>query len=267
MSNLTDFNLQWWNEITDVHFSSEFYNVKEFLQGKSTLKSVELNELGDIKGKSLLHLQCHFGMDSLSLVRLGADVTGIDLSDKAISLAQKLNADLGLSAKFVCSDIYRTPEIIQEQFDIVFTSYGVLCWLSDLEKWAEIIYSRLKPGGFFFIAETHPVMAIYEVDKSGNLTAEYPYFNKGAVECLSDRSYADRTVELTNTKTYQWDHTLSDVINALISAGLQIEVIREYPYCAYEKFPGLMFKDNDGWWKFKDKQFLPLLFSLKARKW
>jgi SAM-dependent methyltransferase len=266
MSNLSEFNLKWWNETTDINLNSEFYDVKGFIEGKSSLKSVELNGLGELQGKSVLHLQCHFGMDSLSLARLGANVTGIDLSDKAIALAQKLNEELGLSAKFLSTDIYKTSELIQEQFDIVYTSYGVLCWLSDLNKWAEIIYSRLKPGGFFFIAETHPIMSIYGLDKSGELTVQYPYFNSGAVECISDRSYADRSVELTNTKTFQWDHTLSDVINALISVGLKIETVQEYPYCAYEKFPGLMFKDNDGWWKFKNDQYLPLLFSIKAHK-
>jgi SAM-dependent methyltransferase len=266
MSDLFDCNRRRWNEVTSIHVKSAFYNVEGFKDGESSLKSVELSQLGDIRGKSLLHLQCHFGLDSLSLAQLGANVTGVDFSDEAIAVARHLNEELGLNANFFCSDVYKIPECIHETFDIVFTSYGVLCWLSDLPKWAEVISSRLKSGGFFFIAEEHPILSVLDGDQSGNLVAMYPYFNKEPVECLSDHSYADSSVEVNNKKTYQWDHSLSDVVNALLSAGLQIESLHEYPYCEYEKFPGLMFKDNDGWWKLKDKPLLPLLFSIKARK-
>lgn len=264
--DFTRVNLDRWNEVTDIHVNSKFYDVEGFKNGKCTLMSVELEELGDVTGKSVLHLQCHFGMDSLSLSRLGAKVTGVDFSDRAISVAENLRDELSLAARFVCSDVYQVPNVIHDEFDVVFTSYGVIPWLSDLKRWADVIYTSLKPNGFFYIAETHPILSIYDLDETGQLVASYPYFNKAEIQCHSDVTYGDRSKKLRNTTSYQWDHTLSDVINALITAGLTIEFVHEFPYGAYEKFPGLMFKDQDGWWKFKANQFIPMLFSIKATK-
>ncbi|CAG7657490.1 class I SAM-dependent methyltransferase [Paenibacillus allorhizosphaerae] len=267
LENMIHKNLLRWNEITSIHEKSAFYDVAQFKAGACTLKSIELEEVDDVKGKSLLHLQCHFGLDTLSWARLGARVTGIDLSDEAVTLAQSLNDELGLDARFICSDVYKTPAALNhEKFDVVFTSYGVLCWLADIEAWARIISDCLKPGGTFFIAEGHPVENILEWDNEA-LKVAYPYFDPEPIECSSETSYADRTTKVSNTDTYQWQHSLGSIVCALIDAGLTIESLKEYPFSSYEKYPGYMELCEDGWWRFKSKELnAPLLFSIKATK-
>jgi SAM-dependent methyltransferase len=170
-------NKDLWNKRTIIHKDSTFYDVAGFKAGKNVLTPIELTELGVVQGKNLLHLQCHFGMDSLNWARLGAHVTGIDLSDEAIKEAKKLNDELKMNAKFICCNIYDLhPQNIESSkilpfgddsggtFDIVFTSYGVIGWLPDLDKWAEIISYYLKPGGTFYMAEFHPVIWMFDDD-------------------------------------------------------------------------------------------------------
>ena len=150
-----------WNERTPVHAASDFYDVEGFKAGRITLRDLERREVGEVSGKTLLHLQCHFGLDTMSWARLGAKPTGVDFSDAAIDLARSLNDELGLGVRFIHSNIYDLPGVLDEQFDIVFTSYGVLCWLPDLDDWARVASNHLKPGGVFYIAEFHPLMGTY----------------------------------------------------------------------------------------------------------
>jgi SAM-dependent methyltransferase len=263
-------NKLWWNEAAGIHAGSKFYDVEGFKQGKSTLKSVESEKLGDLSGKSLLHLQCHFGMDTLSLARRGATVTGADFSEEAIELARGLNVELGLTAEFVCSNLYDLPDNLTGQFDIVYTSYGVLCWLNDLPRWGEVIAHFLKPGGMFLIVEGHPVANVFELDPiaKGRLMIDFPYFYDPAPQKEDgEGSYADRQARKKHKTTYEWPHSISEIMNALWSAGLAIESFEEYPYCFYEKYEGMMRQNEAGWWEFTDgKLNLPLMFSLTARK-
>ena len=138
-----------WNKRTTVHKDSTFYDLQNFKAGKTSLNKIELEELGDVKGKTLLHLQCHFGMDTMSWAREGAIATGVDLSDEAINLAKQINNEVGLNTTFICSNVYELKENLDEKFDIVFTSYGTIGWLPDLDKWAAIVAYYLKPGGTF----------------------------------------------------------------------------------------------------------------------
>ena len=142
-------NKNLWNQRTAVHKDSAFYDLAGFKAGANVLSPIELKEMGDVKDKSLLHLQCHFGMDTMSFSRMGAKCTGVDLSDDAIKLAKEINDELKLDAKFVCCNVYETAEFVKEKFDIVFTSYGTVGWLPDLDPWAKVISERLKPRGFF----------------------------------------------------------------------------------------------------------------------
>jgi len=151
-------NLRRWNELVGLHAESEEYDLEGFIAGKSSLHTVELEALGDVSGRSLLHLQCHFGLDTLSWARLGARVTGIDFSDSGIELARRIADRIGVDAEFVCCNVYDLPEHLEGEFDIVYTSYGVLCWLHDINEWARLVSNYLKPGGTFFIAEFHPFM-------------------------------------------------------------------------------------------------------------
>jgi SAM-dependent methyltransferase len=266
VENLKNENRKNWNDRTTIHEKSTFYDMDTFLTGRSSLLPLEVEELGDISGKSMLHLQCHFGQDSLSWARQGVKVTGVDFSDQAIQLARSLNETLKLDARFVCSDVYDIPKMLPgEQYDIVYTSYGVLCWLPDLQEWANIIYEKLKPGGVFYIAEQHPVADVFEAEQ-GRLKMAYSYFEEEALRFESDTSYTDSEIKLKNTVSYEWQHPLSEIVNALIGAGLQISFIHEFPYCMYEKYPGCMVQGGDGWWRLKGNESIPMLFSIKTTK-
>jgi SAM-dependent methyltransferase len=260
-------NRHHWDEVTPIHERSEFYDVAGFKAGRNTLKSIEVEEVGDVNGKSLLHLQCHFGMDTMSWARLGARVVGVDFSEEAIALARSLSAELGIDAAFICSNIYALPEVLADKFDIVFTSYGVLPWLPDVNKWAEVIAHFLKPGGTFYIVEGHPFTVVFDNESdTKELRVSYPYFHSAQpARWDADGTYADKSAMVTHP-TYEWTHSLGDIINALIAAGLKIEFLHEFPFGCYAHFP-FMVQGDDGWWRLKDGDgTIPLLFSLKATK-
>lgn len=253
-----------WDERTPIHVASRFYDVDGFKAGHSTLRAIELEELGAVEGKRLLHLQCHFGMDTLSWARRGAKATGADFSGEAISAARGLAEELGLDAEFVCSDIYDLPKNLQGRFDVVFTSYGVLVWLPELMRWADVIAHFLDNGGVFYIADTHPLGGVL-VEEDGKLVASDSYFDTGAIAVPGGQDYAEPGAALENDTSYQWQHSLSDVINALTAAGLHIEFLHEFPFCSWQRLPSMV-RGDDGWWRLPDRDDLPFLFSLLARK-
>ncbi len=257
-----------WNELVAIHEKSKYYDVAGFKSGKSSLKSIELEELGSVSGKSLLHLQCHFGLDSLSWARLGAKVTGVDFSDKAITLARSLSKELRIEASFVCSDVYDLPKVLSEKFDIVFTSYGVLHWLPDLRQWARIIARFTRRKGTFYMVEHHPFLQVFYGESDApdlRVTDSYFHSEEPRIEGPGTGTYADPSAEI-HTPEYEWVHSLGDVVNSLISAGLKIEYLHEFPFTEYKAFPFLE-QGTDGWWRLNPgKAQLPLLFSLKATK-
>lgn len=262
-------NLALWNEWTELHQKSEFYDLESFKAGRTSLKQLEREELGDVTGKSLLHLQCHFGMDSLSWARLGAKVTGVDFSEKAIALAQSLNGELGLDARFICSDVLELPNVLSEQFDIVFTSYGVLMWLPDLTRWGQVVAHFLRPGGTFYIAEIHPFGMIFDNDRGVTaLKIRYPYFRTSEpLKFEVEGSYVDRDAKIKQPVDYEWVYSLGDVINAVAGAGLKIEFLHEFPFSEHQMLPELMSQDADGHWRLKEHaESIPFTFSLKATK-
>ena len=262
MVNYVGINKKWWNSITPLHAKSSLYNLAKFKKGQSSLQEIEIKELGDIKGKRLLHLMCHFGMDSLSLARKGATVTGVDISDASIQLAKKLSKEIDVPATFICSDIYKLENVLHEKFDIIFMSYGVLLWLSSIKKWAKLIESFLKKGGFFYIVELHPFTTMLSYD----FKIQYDYFDKGPYLDDADGSYTNWEEKIKGV-TYEWSYTMSDVINALQKAGLKIEYLHEFPFTMYDQFPGYMKKNTKGQYVLKNtKTQIPLLFSIKASK-
>ena len=232
MENLPDYikiNKQTWNNKTDIHIDSDFYDVRSFLAGKSTLNQIELALLGNLSNIKILHLQCHFGQDSLSLSRMGAKVVGVDFSDKAIEKAKAFNTKLGLDAVFICCDVYETPTHLDEQFDIVFTSYGTIGWLPDLDKWAQVISHFLKPNGTFIMADFHPVVWMYDNDFK---EVFYSYFNIEPIIEEELGTYANKEASISN-QTIGWNHPISEIVNALIGNGLQINCFNEYDYSPY----------------------------------
>ncbi len=218
MENYLEINKTSWNAKVDPHLKSDFYFVEDFLKGRSSLNTIELDLLGDIKNKSILHLQCHFGQDSISLSRMGADVTGIDLSDKAIEAAKDLAQKCGTDTKFICSDVYSLPDILDEKFDIVYTSYGVVGWLPDLDKWAWIISHFLKPGGRLVMAEFHPAVWMFDDDFT---KVAYNYFNEKPIVETYEGTYADKSADIVQ-QYVMWNHSLAEVLQNLIKHGIEL---------------------------------------------
>ena len=257
-------NKDTWNKKVSIHKTSEFYDVEGFRKGKNSLNAYELNEVGDVKGKRLLHLQCHFGQDTLSWSRLGAKCTGIDLSDEGINEAKKLNNELGLDAIFIESNLYDVPKKVKGKFDIVFTSYGVVGWLPDLKTWGEIIASKLKKGGVFYMIEFHPIVWMYDFLQTPPKLA-YPYLNKDVIYEEYSGTYTNSDAAILS-KEYGWNHGLGEVVTALTNAGLQIEFLHEFEKSPYNSFPE-MDKTEDGMFILKENQrMFPLLYSIRATK-
>jgi SAM-dependent methyltransferase len=231
--NYLDLNRELWNARTGPHLESEFYDLAAFKAGKTSLNNIELALLGDVAGLRVLHLQCHFGQDSLALARLGAEVTGVDLSDAAIAAARSLSAELKVAAEFICCDVYELPaHLPAAQFDLVYTSYGVLGWLPDLDRWAALVARYLRPGGRLVLVEFHPVVWMFDNDFTH---LQYSYFNTGAIEETEVGTYADTGAPITN-QSITWNHSLSEVIASLLSQGLQLSQFGEYDYSPYNCF-------------------------------
>lgn len=236
--------------------------MKGFLQGKLTFNAIELELLGNVKGKKVLHLQCHFGQDTMTFSRIGAIATGIDFSEKAIERAREINQNLGLDANFICCDIYDLPNHLNEKFDIVFTSYGTIGWFPDLDKWAAVISRLLKPGGKFVMADFHPVVWMFDNDFR---EVFYNYFNTEAIIEVESGTYAEKEAPIT-TQSITWNHPVSELLNALISNGLELNCYNEFDYSPYNCFNQTEeFEPN----KFRIKHLenkIPMVYSLSATK-
>lgn len=262
MNNYKEINKEQWNQRVEPHLESDFYDMTGFLNGKNSLNETELALLGDLRGKRILHLQCHFGQDSISLARLGASVTGADLSDKAIAKAQELAENLGADATFVCCDLYDLPQYLDEKFDIVFTSYGTIGWLPDLDRWASVISHFLKPGGTFVFVEFHPVVWMFDDDfrKVG-----YRYFKSEPIIETADGTYADRDAPIRTTSV-SWNHGLAEVITSLIRNGIQLNDIREYDFSNYNCFAHTE-EFEPGKYRIKHLgNFIPMMYSIVGKK-
>jgi len=259
-------NRRKWDESVPLHVASPSYDVPSFLRGKSTLNSVEVEGVGSVRGKSLLHLQCHFGLDTLSWARRGARVTGVDFSLPAVRAARRLARQANLPARFVRSNVYDLPAVLGGQFDIVYTAKGALCWLPDMDQWARTISHFLRPGGRFFLLEDHPLVEIFPNDPPATpLEPKIPYFTSGALREEYDGTYATSS-KMRHRVTYSWIHPVSQVLNSLIRHGLEIEAVREFPFTFWHRFPA-MTEDRRGYWHFDEKEgLIPLMWSVRAKK-
>lgn len=255
-------NKETWNQKVKAHTASKMYNLTSFLKGESSLNSYELTALPDVKNKSLLHLQCHFGQDTLSWSRLGAKCVGVDISDAGIEEAKRLNKLLQLDAKFVCCNVYDTSKYVKETFDIVFTSYGVIGWLPELKTWGKIIAERLKKGGVFYMAEFHPIVWMFDyLQKPPKLS--YGYMQDEVIYEEYEGTYANESAKIIS-KEYGWNHGLGEVITSLTAAGLQVEYLEEYHESPYNVLPDLE-KTPSGMYRSKNELY-PLIFAIKATK-
>ena len=276
MKTELEMNRVHWDESTRVHLRGNLYGVETFKAGGCRLHRVDVEEVGDVTGKRLLHLQCHFGLDTLSWARRGATVTGVDFSTESIAGACRLAADTGIQAEFVCSDLYELPRALLSfhSFDIVYTSYGVLCWLPDLAPWAALIARYLKPGGFFYIAEAHPSACTFPLDedlpKTGGFHPWLSYFHDEAgIRWPAGADYADPEA-MNTTATHCWQHSMGDIVNALIGAGLAIEWLHEFPFCAWKVVAGceVVERSDAGvvyYGRPASETPMPLMFTIRAR--
>ena len=259
-------NRAMWDEIAPVHL--KVYNEVALLrEGNEVLDEIELREVGNVHGKSMLHLQCHIGTDTLAWARHGANVTGVDFSEESIACANQLSDELGVRGQFIHSNVYDLRDVLEGDYDIVYTSKGVLCWLKDLSEWGRIIAHYLKPGGIFYLMESHPTIMALEEKESGELAFAYPYFHKEAPTewAPGDVDYADQDY-ITKNGSAEWEWAVSDIINALIEAGLQLEFVNEYEKLFFQLFPSMTSKDGR-WFRLSELAGkLPLLMTLRARK-
>jgi SAM-dependent methyltransferase len=252
-------NRSLWDRWTAAGHTPAFAKLQEFRSGATTLHPVEIEEVGDVAGRSLLHLQCHFGIDTLSWARQGASATGLDFSSEAIALAEELVVESGVDARFVAADVYNAPDAVDaQQFDFVVTTFGVLAWLPDLDRWASVVERCLAPGGKFYVLEYHPITFTFD-DEFGvtEPRLRYPYFPR------------EEPVELPvgNDTQYGWPFSLGAVVSAIAGAGLDIEFVHEFPFSESQHVGFLEPKGERHWVLPRDVEGeLPLMFSVRATK-
>ncbi|MBT3942850.1 MAG: class I SAM-dependent methyltransferase [Chloroflexi bacterium] len=266
-------NEAFWDEVTPVHAASDYYQLDKFRTGENVLHDFIVEEVGDVTGLSMLHLQCHFGLDTLNWARLGAVTTGVDISGASVERGQDLSAELSIPSTFVQANVLEMGDRFDGLFDRVFTSIGALCWIGDLAAWGEVVARALKPGGVFYIAEFHPVMDTLQqsrpITENSAAYPQYPYFGNGAPLRFDpegdDSDYAEASFTSEET-TFEWFHPMSEIVQSLLDAGLTIEQFNEYPFVTYKARQGMV-QGEDGLWRLPpDVLPLPLMFTIRASK-
>jgi len=264
-------NRELWDAWTKIHVESSFYDVESFRSGERPIRlaDYEREEVGSVEGRALLHLQCHFGLDTLSWARLGATVTGADFSDESIAAAQALATAVGIQARFVAADLYSLPELLSDRFDIVYTSGGVLEWLPDIARWGQIAAGFVRPGGFLYLNEIHPVVQALAIEDvtPGELRPTYPYWSHpDPIRFEVQGSYADPDAPTAGLVSHGWNHSLGEIVTSLADAGLRLEFLHEFDF---SRVPvAFLVQGDDGRWRLPSDSSgsMPLSFSLKASK-
>lgn len=259
-------NRRMWDAWTPYNVASDMYDVPGFKAGRDTISATQAAAVGDVAGKSLLHLQCHFGLDTLSWARRGARVTGVDFSPAAIRAARELAAETGIPATFVESDVLELPTALDGVFDVVFTTVGALCWLPDLEAWARVVGHFLAPGGVLFVQDAHPFLQIFDDRRTdGELRLLYPYFHgREAVREEHGGCYTTPDAPIQSVE-HVWLHRMDEILGAVLRAGLRITLFAEHPFIAWRFLPW-MIRRPEGGFALPGADHLPLMFSLKAVK-
>jgi SAM-dependent methyltransferase len=247
-----------WNQMVDLHVNHSEYRTQEVLDGGSSLKRIELEALGDVRGKNILHLMCQFGLDTLSWARQGATVTGVDISDRSIEVANELRDKAGLPVDYLRTDVMELIGKLDRKYDFVFQSYGTHIWLADIRKWAEVVAYHLKPGGMFFMIDEHPANVLF-------LDSPMSYFAKEPERTIDGPDYCERNAVIKGEQV-EFQHPVSAIVNALIDAGLTIEQLGEYDFGYYQVEEDWTEMEDHYWLPPEGHTTYPLMLSVKARK-
>jgi SAM-dependent methyltransferase len=262
-----------WDSRVPVHLASSFYDLAGFRGGGCTLRPFEVSEAGSVIGRSLVHLQCHIGLDTLSWARRGAVVSGLDFSWPAVSAASSLAAELGLPATFVVSDVYDAVAAFGGQrFDIVYTGIGALVWLPDIPGWARVVAGLLAPGGFVYLVEGHPFAGILDeasgacfASGASGLCVARDYFDAAPQVEDYPYTYTDGPA-LSHPRQVEFHHGLGEIVTSLVEAGLRIEFVHEHDFELFQRFESLQ-RQEDGTYRLPPGQpRVPMMFSLRASR-
>lgn len=259
-----------WDARVDIHLGSDVYGIQRFVDDPEFVGEVvsfDAGKLGNVEGRRLLHLQCHIGTDTIGWARLGAEVTGIDISSKSIEAARSISENTGTRARFIVSELYDAPAALTETFDIVYTGVGAICWLPDIKGWADVVASFLEPGGRFYMREAHPVLWALDIDRDDDLlVVDYPYFETAEAQHWSeDFTYAGDG-EVVSPETYEWNHGMAETLQALIDVGLRIDKVEEYEFLEWEAGPVNQLGDDGRYRLPIRRERLPLMWSILATK-
>jgi SAM-dependent methyltransferase len=273
MADYRDVNRSYWDDRVAAHAGSKDYGLQRFAEDPSFLSEVvtfDLPRLGDISGLETVHLQCHIGTDTVSLARLGAKVTGLDLSAPALEVGRELARAAGVEVRFVESELYGAVEALGAgSFDLVFTGIGALCWLPDIRRWANVVSTLLRPGGRLHIREGHPMLwALGDARPDGLLVLELPYFERPEpVIWDEDGTYVDTEATFTQNVTHEWNHGLGEIAGALLAEGMEITMLDEHESVPWVAFPGQMEDIGGGEWRIIDRpERLAHSYTLQATK-
>ncbi|HLU31723.1 MAG TPA: class I SAM-dependent methyltransferase [Acidimicrobiia bacterium] len=259
-----------WDARVDIHVESDVYGIRRFVDDPEFVGAVvrfDAARLGDVDGRSLLHLQCHIGTDTIGWARLGAEVTGIDISPKSIEAARRISDDTGTPARFIVSELYDAPAALPETFDVVYTGVGAICWLPNIEGWAEVVARFLVPGGRFYMREAHPILWALDIERDDDLlVVDYPYFETAEPQHWSETFTYAGDGEVASPDTYDWNHGMAETLQALIDAGLRIDEIEEYDFLEWEAGPVNQLGDDGRYRLPERRERLALMWSVLATK-
>jgi SAM-dependent methyltransferase len=272
MERYQEVNRANWDERAPAHAASPDYAFDRFVSDPEFISDVvrfDLPRLGDIAGRTGVHLQCHIGTDTISLSRLGAKMTGLDLSSQSLAQARRLAEMTGSDAEFVEAELYDAVEALGAgRFELVFTGIGALCWLPSVSRWAKVVSDLLVPGGRLFIREGHPMLWSLDDERADALVVDYPYFESEQPIVLEfDGTYVDTDVTFNNRLTHQWNHGLGEIVSAVLDAGMDVTMLVEHDSVPWEALPGQMEQLEHGEWRVRDRpQRLPHSYTLQAIK-
>jgi SAM-dependent methyltransferase len=273
MDNYLDVNRAGWDSRAPAHAASPDYMMDRFAADPAFISDVvrfDLPRLGDVTGMRGVHLQCHIGTDTVSLARLGARMTGLDLSPASLAEARAFAERVGADVDFVEADVYSAPDVLPAgAFDLVFTGIGALCWLPDIRRWAGVVAHLLAPGGRLFLREGHPLLwALGELSGDDIPPLGYSYFEQPEPLVFTDSgTYVTTDVELGQWTSHEWNHGLGEIISALLDAGMQLTSLTEHDSVPWDALPGLMVKDDAGEYRLRQRpERLPASYTLTAVK-